>query len=280
MNTENLPDSEIRALLRLIQDEDEGTVLVLKKQLRGLVDSQRASVQTMVANEFPQLRSTVESLIEESRWDNLEAEIRVFAERRGEPDLEQGLYLLSKFSYHRVTRTDISFPLDTIAAEIRESGAATASSGMIDKINHTLFTKYGFRGNESDYYDPDNSFLFSVLRKRMGSPIALSCIYLMVAARLDMQAGGMALPGHFVVQIKTHPDHVYLDPFRRGRRLTLGDCKAIAARQNTSWDPAFLVPSSPSYMLARTSANLANAYDKAGNERKAGFFKRCMEIFE
>src|SRR6266436_6216329 len=54
----------------------------------------------------------------------------------------------------------------------------------IQVCNHYLFRTLGFRGNRQDYYDPDNSHLNRVLDRRIGIPISLSVLYLLLARRL------------------------------------------------------------------------------------------------
>lgn len=282
MTTEKaLPDTEIRALLQLLQDEDENTAVVLKKQLQHIMDAQLPSIQSMVSKEFPQLRSTIELLLEESRWETLESDLTRLSGDGEDLDLEEGLFLLSRFAYPRVSRSDISSPLDSMAAEIKQSLSGTDEpSAVIEKINRVLFEAHGFRGNEINYYDPDNSFLFSVLRKKTGLPISLSSIYILLALRLRLPVAGVGLPGHFIVQFKTPQGRVYIDPFLRGRKLTAEDCRMIAARQNAEWDPAYLSPISLRQVLSRTIANLANAYMKINDERRVNFMKRYLAIFE
>lgn len=57
----------------------------------------------------------------------------------------------------------------------------------------------GFRGNEQDYYNPDNSCVNMVLQSHTGIPITLGLLYMAVAQRLGLQLHGLNLPGHFMV---------------------------------------------------------------------------------
>ena len=42
----------------------------------------------------------------------------------------------------------------------------------------------GFTGNREEYYNPANSFLHNVLKRRMGIPISLSIVLIAIARRL------------------------------------------------------------------------------------------------
>jgi hypothetical protein len=55
-----------------------------------------------------------------------------------------------------------------------------------------------FVGNGARYYDPENSSLASVLRRRVGIPITLSVVYAAVARRGGLTIRFLNVPGHFV----------------------------------------------------------------------------------
>ena len=64
--------------------------------------------------------------------------------------------------------------LDRIASEIAERLDASASGEeFLIAANEWLFQELGFRGNETEYYDPGNSCLDQVLDRRTGIPITL-----------------------------------------------------------------------------------------------------------
>src|SRR5437867_8479439 len=52
---------------------------------------------------------------------------------------------------------------------------------IIERINDQLYRKENFRPNKDDYYNPLNSFLNVVLKRRVGIPITLSLLYLRIA---------------------------------------------------------------------------------------------------
>src|SRR5436305_15199638 len=58
--------------------------------------------------------------------------------------------------------------LDDLAAGIREP--------TLDGWRRHLFVDLGFTGNVHRYYDPANSFLDDVMRRRKGLPITLSVL--------------------------------------------------------------------------------------------------------
>ena len=80
-------------------------------------------------------------------------------------------------------------------------------------LNQFFFRDLGFGGNINDYYDPDNSYLNTVLRTRRGIPITLAVLWLELATGLGLNARGVAFPGHFMVKVNLPKGQVVIDPF-------------------------------------------------------------------
>jgi regulator of sirC expression with transglutaminase-like and TPR domain len=79
-------------------------------------------------------------------------------------------------------------------------------------LNRFFFRELGFSSNLNDYYDPDNSHLNVVLRRRRGIPISLSVIYLEMSEQLGIPVRGVSFPGHFLLRVTTPDGDVMLDP--------------------------------------------------------------------
>jgi regulator of sirC expression with transglutaminase-like and TPR domain len=80
----------------------------------------------------------------------------------------------------------------------------------------------GFAGNVNDYYDPNNSYLSEVLRRRRGIPITLAVVFVEMVKTVGLDACGVSFPGHFLAKVNLHEGPVVIDPFS-GRSLTQED---------------------------------------------------------
>ncbi len=114
--------------------------------------------------------------------------------------------------------------LDALAARVQveverhlEEGESLA---RLRALRHVLADIEGFRGNEHDYYAPENSFLDHVLEHKVGLPITLSVVYLEVARRAGIPLYGVAFPGHFLVACNAGDHKLVMDPFHNGDILT------------------------------------------------------------
>lgn len=104
--------------------------------------------------------------------------------------------------------------VDQLLARLKRRLPADASElQRLRALNQFFFRDLGFGGNINDYYDPDNSYLNVVLRTRRGIPITLAVLWLELAVGLDLNARGVAFPGHFMVKVNLPKGQVVIDPF-------------------------------------------------------------------
>lgn len=119
--------------------------------------------------------------------------------------------------------------LDQLAEEFegeatRELDAHEQATALI----HHVRIKLGFKGNARDYYDPENSYLDSVLRRRQGIPIALAVVHVAIGTRVNIPVAPIGFPGHFLVRVG-EGEGVYVDPFE-GRILSRTDLESLLTR--------------------------------------------------
>ena len=79
-------------------------------------------------------------------------------------------------------------------------------------LNRFFFRELGFTSNLNDYYDPDNSHLNMVLKRRRGIPISLAVVYLEMSEQLGIPVRGVSFPAHFLLRVTTPDGDVMLDP--------------------------------------------------------------------
>src|SRR5690242_13864543 len=82
--------------------------------------------------------------------------------------------------------------IDEYADRVRSRrGESEDPAHTIASINVVLFQQEGFAGNQSEFYDPRNSYLNDVLDRKLGIPISLSVIYMEVAQRVGLPVFGV-----------------------------------------------------------------------------------------
>jgi regulator of sirC expression with transglutaminase-like and TPR domain len=144
--------------------------------------------------------------------------------------------------------------LDALAAsvDLRPLAPPSAAAAALGSALH------GFAGSDEDYGDVHSSLLHEVLRRRRGLPLLLSVVWTEVAARRDVPAYAVGLPGHVVVGIGDPDDeHVHVDPFAGGRVLSREDLERIVrAATGGPLLAEHLRPMAPGDLLLRLLTNV------------------------
>jgi len=176
--------------------------------------------------------------------------------------------------------------LDTYAARILARKPEDAPrSWVISQLNHFLFEESGFRGNQDDYYDPNNSLLSQVMDRRLGIPITLSVIYLELGWRLGLPLEGIAFPGHFLVKCPLERGVVVLDPFHAGISLSEDVLRERLSQQGVTIRPDqdlqdWLQAANKRAILSRLLRNLKKIYSDRGQLAEAIWVLDFLLIIE
>ncbi len=164
--------------------------------------------------------------------------------------------------------------IESYAERVRDRrGDSEEAAHTIASINVVLFQEEGFAGNQSEFYDPKNSYLNEVLDRKLGIPISLSVIYMEVAQRVGLPVFGVGLPGHFLLKYyDLHGQQIFIDPYVAGRLLSPAECQTRLDEVyggQMPLQPEFLHSVSRRQILTRMLNNLRSIYINQRNFRKA-----------
>jgi len=156
--------------------------------------------------------------------------------------------------------SEISSLIDGIK---RRNDSIDYTGETLCSINQYLFSKLGFKGNKDDYYNPRNSLLNEVIKRKTGLPITISSIYLGIAWSIGLDLHGIGFPGHFIVGCRDKEEIRYLDPFNSGRELTEKSLQKMLDeiyQGRVILNESFLQPLSKRMILVRMLNNLRGIY--------------------
>ncbi len=198
------------------------------------------------------LRAVIADLAQidiEQRW------VTLLMPSQHDVDLETGAFLIAQVGEPQLEMAPWRQRLNDMVAELtRLVKPSHTPRQHVHIINEYLFQTLRFRGNARDYYDPHNSFLHRVLERRVGIPISLSVLYLLVSQRLNVPVAGVGMPGHFLVGLQTEP--LFVDCFQQGRLLSEQDCAHLLQDAGVAFDRRYFAPCSHGRILARMLRNL------------------------
>jgi regulator of sirC expression with transglutaminase-like and TPR domain len=188
-------------------------------------------------------------------------------------DLAKAALYIAQEEYPDLDTAEYLNALDTMAGEVQEClPASPYPLRIIQTLNEYLYTDLGFAGNQTDYYDPCNSFFNDVIDRRMGIPITLALVYLEISRRIDFPMVGVGMPGHFLIRPDIPDMEIFVDAFNGGEVMFAEDCENRLSQmfqQPVSLRPEFLAPVSNRQLLARMLTNLKYIYLKQQNLAKS-----------
>ncbi len=154
-------------------------------------------------------------------------------------------------------------------------GATNGDSplGAANALSRFLFDDLGFSGNQQEYYDPRNSYVNEVLKRRLGIPITLSLVYMEVGRRIGVPMVGVGLPGHFLMRHAEEPG-LFVDAFHGGLLLSREECVQRfrdLTHPDEPWSDQYLAPIGKRDMLTRMLRNLKVAHLRRKDNERALF---------
>ncbi len=247
------------AIVRLLQDNDPDTVRLVKEQLAAAGEEARGDLTALAAFEDEHVSRHAREVLDLIEDREAEDEFTLLCHLFGDHhDLERANWMLARALMPGVDLRAMETKVNAWGRQfLLKSSGAVSSRERVLLLANFMSEELGFRGNTDDYYSERNCLLPCVIETRMGIPITLTLLYMMVGARAGMCVEGINLPGHFIAR---HGD-LYFDPFHRGRILTKGDCMAILAKQNLSLQKAHLSDATTRQILVRVLANLLYVFD-------------------
>jgi regulator of sirC expression with transglutaminase-like and TPR domain len=253
MNTENAIRQRA-ALLRLLSDEDPGTVALVKAQLAAGGSEMIAVLRDLDSAATPAVSFHLRDIIAEIEEQTSEARFIELCRNFGEHgDVERAAWVLSAVLLPGEDFSGARHTIDEWGAEVQHRLAKAGTAlDRVETLAEFLNLEQRLRGNDDDYYNLRNSLLPAVIDSRLGIPISLSLVYMLVGKRAGMVVDGIGLPGHFIVRY----EGIFFDPFHGGRRVGLDECKSLLEQQNLTLLPHHLAPTTSRQMLIRTLTNI------------------------
>lgn len=271
-----IPESQIRALIRLLSDEDDRIVRTISGRLIDIGPSAVPLLQEAEI-EQPEMADRIASVLEEIRGGKLEEELAALSDEA--PNLEIGAFLIARYAYPTLDVGRYGEQLDTMAGEVRARiGHRASGEEAVNALNRYLFTEQGFKGNTKNYYEVENSYINCVMDRRVGIPISLSAVYLFLGQRLALPLFGIGMPGHFLVKFESDRYKIFIDCFNGGALLTEKNCARFLTEAGYGFDEKYLQKSPVRAILSRMVKNLLAIYSKAGDSVKTARLTKFIEI--
>ena len=244
--------------MKLLGDEDVATYEAVRDHILSYGSEAREWLLRHARSADPVSRRRVQEIVESLGRRHADDRFLAFCLNQGEDfDLEEGVWLLAMTRYPEINLAAYQALLDSHSGDLRERlDFGDPPARLLEGFGRYLFEELGYRGNEEEYYDPENSYLNRVMDRRTGNPISLCTLFLLLARRLRLPVAGIGMPGHFICRFQSPTAEIFVDVFNRGRLMSKADCMRYLVQSTYGFHEGYLAPATPRRMLLRMCSNL------------------------
>ncbi len=220
-------------------------------------------------------------MLEEICWEDLAQALAAFNAKIN-PDLEEGLLLLAKFTSPTTARGSIAEPLEKLAQEIRPALVnATDYSEIISILSRFIFKLRGFEVIPTVTDIRDLSFPH-FLQTRRGSVLSVACLYMCLGQYFGLEMDVVDMAGRLLVHLRDtqNATSFLIDPLDKGKMLSEEDCREYVRARGLEEETNLFVPLSSRLIIRRFIANMIFVLNKIHDERRLKFLRSYLEIIK
>lgn len=215
------------AAARLLGDDSASVVAAAAAHLRGAGVAGRAALTRVSEESDPRARMRSRAML---RAFDVEQYLHRFASldferghRSPEPLLAGVVFASHMVRTFAPDAHELRSKLWCEAEVVRARCAGRSLNYCARVLGDHVGGALGFRGGDASHLELDHVMLDRVVDSRIGVPVALSLVYLLVARWAGLAVSGVAMPEHFLVRLHgVRP--VLVDPYFGGRTVTKTDC--------------------------------------------------------
>lgn len=226
------------------------------------------------------MRQRLDSLLHRIRYNRLSKSL-TDSGIHSNKDLLEAWFDITGYFYPTFDKKEVQKQLEAIRKDIwLEMNDNLTALEQIKVFNHVFYNIHNFKGNIDDYHNPENSFIHKVFQSRIGNPLSLGVIYMLVARNVELPVRGINLPEHFVLaymgerfdteSMTIHHNRplFYIDAFSSGSIFSANGINTFLHQLNMDPLPAFFEPCSNAEIIIRMLNNIIVAFDQAGQNNK------------
>lgn len=274
-------DTELKSIVTLLDDTDDFVIKAINKRMLGRGASVLSDLEELYNRE--KSYKTKGLIADKIQFLSNEFVLEEFENMlvREYPDLERGIYLISKLI---VPDIDEIYFKDLIGVLIRDlveeiNDSKTALEKM-QIFNHIFYHRLLFKCGDYPVTRESTTVLTSVLSSRHGIPLSISLVYFLLARCVGLEVYPMCFPGGFVPSyVENDKILFYMDIFREGEIFSESRLKYYLENQGVDIDTsAFEVRDDRTLLLVYLEV-LHFMYTQKGDEYIVSVLDRALKFF-
>lgn len=274
-----MKQSEIKALVSLLDDEDYEVLNHVETKIRSMGDTVIPYLEDRweESSLSPLMQKKLEDLIHDLQYNAFYDRLLNWR-NTGSEDLLEGMWAIATYQYPELSMEKLRQDVEQIYYEVwLEIRDGMHPMDQIKTLNSVIFGKLKFGANTKHFHSASNSMLNIVIDLKKGNPISLCVIYLLVAQKLNLPIWGVNLPNLFILTYKSGNMQFYINVFNRGLVFSRVDIDNYIAQYNFPQNEIFYQPCNNLDIIRRVLRNLTLAFEKVGDDDKVKEIERALQ---
>ena len=258
-----LPESEIQALVRLLDDNDKEVLNHVYTKIKSFGVEIIPSLENAWTTELnPLQHDRLEEIIHDIQFETVSDELTAWVESE-DKDLLRGFYIVTKYFFPDLKLDEVQKQVSKIKQSIwLELNYNQTPLEQIQIFNQVFYGYHGFSGiqlsEKFEHYCINN-----LLHTKHGSSISLGLLYQIIARELNLPVYGVPLVKYYVVcfckrtisdfsdsEELEHEIMFYINPVNRGSLFSRNEIKEYLEKMKVDLDVRFFTPANNKTLIA------------------------------
>ncbi len=282
-------DSEIHALIQLLDDSDQEVFLHVYNKLKSLGPDAIPALEEVWSGDLNSvIHERLEEIIHEIQYEALIEDWEIWLEQES-PDLLSGAFLVAKYHYPDIHFEDLSKKITKLKQNIwLELNYSQTPLEQIQIFNQVFYSYHGFKGSQttSDFQD---FCINQVVDSKKGSAISIGILYQVLANELNLPVYGVTLTRHFILAFckRTLLDFseeennereimFYVNPINKGSIFSRNEIKDYLEKMNVTAEPKYFLPADNLSIIKEILNYLIELYGQQNRENRVDELKALL----
>ncbi len=226
----------------------------------------------------------IESLIYVIEHNDVVKKLRQWNSSR-QYDLLEPYFILARHRFPHANWDMIGFQIVMMIEQAeRELTDDLTPLEKVKVLNHIIYGVNGFKGDKVSITNPDYYYINTLFETRIGNPLSLGLLYIIVAQRLGLPVYGICLPYHFILaytkKVETIPQLedvlFYINPFNNGTPLMRKDIRNYLNELNIRPELKYFEPTNNTLIVRKLFNTIIETYSMSGKINEANELREIM----
>jgi regulator of sirC expression with transglutaminase-like and TPR domain len=272
---------DFKAMISLLDDSDTEVVDIVQQKILNLGQDAIPLLEKEwdEYEENPLIQNKIENLLHDLQLGNLISDFQEWISH-GSDDLLRGLWLVSRLAYPENKIQKMRDDVNKIYMDVWiMTNEDMHPVDLLNVMNDVIFNRLKYEPNVKNFHSPTNSLFNLVLEQKKGNPVTLSCLYILLAQRLDIPLYGVNLPNLFVTVFDLPGQKFYVNPFNKGQIFYQRDIDDYLKHMNMEPKEEFYKACGNKEIVIRVLTNLAYSYQKSGDDERGSQVSQILSVF-